>query len=189
MVQWLRLPCSHWRGSRFISVQGTRSYMSQLKPGTIYCCCLVAMSCPTLLWPPRTVAWQAPLFMFMEFPRQEYWSGLPFPCPGDLPDPGIKPKSPALAGRFFFFFYWLSHQGSPSMSNKNVKILIWSRDVKTQICTASAWLLSTIKFLIKTLKLFGLVSHVSSSICFYHTINGRITHTFVYPVGNSKLTP
>ena len=32
----------------------------------------------------------------MGFPRQEYWSGLPFPPPGDLPDPGIKPESPAL---------------------------------------------------------------------------------------------
>ena len=32
----------------------------------------------------------------MEFPRQEYWSGSPFPSPGDLPDPGIKPRSPAL---------------------------------------------------------------------------------------------
>ena len=42
---------------------------------------------------------QVPLSM--GFPRQEYWSGLPFPSPGDLPDPGIKPKSPALAGRFF----------------------------------------------------------------------------------------
>ena len=37
----------------------------------------------------------------MEFPRQEYWSGLPFPSLGDLPDTGIKPTSPALAGRFF----------------------------------------------------------------------------------------
>ena len=33
--------------------------------------------------------------------RQEKWSGLPFPTPGDLPDPGIEPRSPALAGRFF----------------------------------------------------------------------------------------
>ena len=33
--------------------------------------------------------------------RQEYWSKLPFPPPGDLPDPGIEPTSPALAGRFF----------------------------------------------------------------------------------------
>ena len=37
----------------------------------------------------------------MEFPRQEHWSGLPFPSPGDLPDPGIKPASPALVDRFF----------------------------------------------------------------------------------------
>ena len=51
------------------------------------------------LW---TVAFQAPLSM--GFPRQEYWSGLPYPPPGDLPPPGIKPvsfMSPALVGRFF----------------------------------------------------------------------------------------
>ena len=49
-----------------------------------------------------TVAHQAPLSM--GFSRQEYWSGLPFPSPGDLPKPGIKlvsPVSPALAGGFF----------------------------------------------------------------------------------------
>ena len=43
---------------------------------------------------PWTVAYQAPLYM--EFSRQEYWSGLPFPSPGDLPDPGIEPGSLAL---------------------------------------------------------------------------------------------
>ena len=43
------------------------------------------------LW---TVAHQAPLSM--GFSRQEYWNGLPFPSPGDLPDPGIEPRSPAL---------------------------------------------------------------------------------------------
>ena len=48
---------------------------------------------------PGTVACQAPLSM--GFSRQEYWSGLPFPPPGDLPDPRIDPVSPALAGRFF----------------------------------------------------------------------------------------
>ena len=51
---------------------------------------------------PWTVAHQAP--PSMEFSRQEYWSGLPFPSPGDLPNPGIKPTSPAspaLAGTFF----------------------------------------------------------------------------------------
>ena len=37
----------------------------------------------------------------MGFPKKEYWSGLPFPAPGDLPKPGIEPTSPALADRFF----------------------------------------------------------------------------------------
>ena len=48
---------------------------------------------------PWTVAHQAPVSMGLS--RQEYWCGLPFPSPGDLPDPGIKSASPALAGRFF----------------------------------------------------------------------------------------
>ena len=51
---------------------------------------------------PWTIACKTPLSM--EFSRQEYWHGLPFPSLGDLPDPGIKPTSlasPALAGRFF----------------------------------------------------------------------------------------
>ena len=48
---------------------------------------------------PWTVAHQVPLST--GFPRQEYWSRLVFTSPGDLPDPGIKPESPALAGRFF----------------------------------------------------------------------------------------
>ena len=43
---------------------------------------------------PWTIAHQAPLSM--EFSRQEYWGGLPFPSPGDLPDPELKPRSPAL---------------------------------------------------------------------------------------------
>ena len=53
----------------------------------------VAQSCPTLC-DPWTVACQAP--QSMEFSRQEYWSELPFPSPEDLPNPGIKPGSPAL---------------------------------------------------------------------------------------------
>ena len=48
---------------------------------------------------PWTVASKAPLSM--EFSRQVYWNGLPFPTPGNLPDPGFKPVSPASAGRFF----------------------------------------------------------------------------------------
>ena len=51
---------------------------------------------------PWTVGCQA--LLSMGFPRQEYWSGVPFPTPGDLPNPGSEPvslASPALAGRFF----------------------------------------------------------------------------------------
>ena len=61
-------------------------------------CCLVAKSCPTLA-NPRTVAHQTPLSK--EFPKQEYWRGLPFSSPEDLPDPGIEPVSSALASGFF----------------------------------------------------------------------------------------
>ena len=61
----------------------------------------VAQSCPTL-WTPWTLAYQAP--SLMGFSRQECWSGLPFPSPGDLPDPEMElasPGSPALARRIF----------------------------------------------------------------------------------------
>ena len=54
---------------------------------------LVTKSCPTVVT-PWTVAHPAPLSM--GFSKQEYWNGLPFPSPGDLPDPGIEPRSPAL---------------------------------------------------------------------------------------------
>ena len=55
---------------------------------------LVAQLCLTLYDPMDCVVHQAPLSM--EFSRHEYWSELPFPCPGDLPNPGIEPRSPAL---------------------------------------------------------------------------------------------
>ena len=54
--------------------------------------CALSLTCVQLFETLWTVACQAPLFM--GFPRQEYWNGLPFPSPGDLPDPGIKPTSP-----------------------------------------------------------------------------------------------
>ena len=54
---------------------------------------IVTESCPTLVT-PWSVAHQAPLSM--GFYRQDYWSGLSFPSPGDLPDPGIEPGSPQL---------------------------------------------------------------------------------------------
>ena len=53
-----------------------------------------SLSCVRVFATPWTVAYQAP--QFMEFPRQEYWRGLPFPSPRDLPNPGIEPRSPTL---------------------------------------------------------------------------------------------
>ena len=66
----------------------------------IVCFCVRAQSCPTLYDP---VDWSPPGSSVHGFSRQEYWSGLPFSPPGDLPDPGIElmsPAAPALAGRF-----------------------------------------------------------------------------------------
>ena len=64
------------------------------------CVCAQSLSCVWVtLWP---VAQQVP--PSLEFPRQKYWSGLPFTLPGDIPNPGTEPvslASPALAGRFF----------------------------------------------------------------------------------------
>ena len=63
------------------------------------CCCLVTQFLSCSFATQWTVAHQASLSM--GFPRQEHWSGLPFPSPGDLPDPGIEPASPALTHGFF----------------------------------------------------------------------------------------
>ena len=58
--------------------------------------CLVTKLCRTLV-PPWTADCQAPLTRGIS-----HWSGLPFPSPGDLPDPGTEPTSPALAGRILY---------------------------------------------------------------------------------------
>ena len=66
------------------------------------CVCVQSLSHVWLFAAPWTVTHQAPLSI--RFSRQEYWNGLPFPTPGDIPDPGIKPASfasPALVGGFF----------------------------------------------------------------------------------------
>ena len=68
----------------------------------MHACMLSHFSCVRLCVTLWTVACQAPLSM--EFSRQEYWSGLPYPSSGDLPNPGTEPASltsPALAGGFF----------------------------------------------------------------------------------------
>ena len=76
------------------------------KQGSVcVCVCVCAHSDPTLC-DPRDCGSQAPLSM--GFHKQEYWSGLPFPSPGGLYDPRIKPMSPVLQADSLL----LSHQGS-----------------------------------------------------------------------------
>ena len=73
-----------------------------------------SLSCVRLFAAPHTVAGQAPLSV--EFSRQEYWSGLPFPFPGDLPDPGMEPlspQSPALRGGLLSTV----RRGSPNLNH------------------------------------------------------------------------
>ena len=70
-----------------------RLYLRNSSTSLFVVCCLVAKSCPTLAT-PWTVARQA--LLSVGFSRQEYWSGLPFPSPGVLPDPGMEPGSSAL---------------------------------------------------------------------------------------------
>ena len=80
-----------------------------------------SLSCVRLVVTLWAVACQAPLSM--EFSRQEHWSGLPFPPPGDLPGPGIEPTAsvaPALAGGFFT----TAPPGSPQMQYKQKQMNI-----------------------------------------------------------------
>ena len=72
---------------------------------------LVTQSCPTLCDPMDC---SPPVPLSMRLSRQEYWSGLPFPSPGDLPDPGIEPRYPTLQadslpseppGKIYTFIY------------------------------------------------------------------------------------
>ena len=96
----------------------------------ICCCCLVPESHPVPS-APWTVALGAPLALALS--RQQYWSGLPFSSPGDLPDPGTKPTSPALACRFFtseppgeslFLIYFLSNSQNKLGEVDRVIILV-----------------------------------------------------------------
>ena len=90
---------------------------------------LSRFSCVQLFATPWTVARQASLSM--DFSRQEYWSGLLFPFPGDLPDPGIEPGSPALQVDFLP----AEQPGKPyinSMATTNQKLAIDTQKLETQ---------------------------------------------------------
>ena len=111
----------------------------------VQCYIVKSLSRVRLFVTPWTVAYQAP--PSMGFSRQEYWSGLPFPSPGNLPDLGIEPGSPALQAdaltsappgigiphfpvlhfaalcRYCFFFYKLKVDGSPVWTSLLVPFL------------------------------------------------------------------
>ena len=84
--------------------------------------CLFCHSVVSIFVTPWTVACQAPLST--GFSRQEYWSGLPFPSPGELPDPGIKPGFPALQAD--------SLPSEPSGKPLDVCKIILKGNIKTQ---------------------------------------------------------
>ena len=94
VAQWLRLWAPNTRGQGSIPGQGTRSHI-HTRPERDRCTRVSLSVVSDSLRPHGLyIVCQAPLSI--EFSSQEYWSGLPFPSPGDLPDPGIKPGSPAL---------------------------------------------------------------------------------------------
>ena len=101
---WLFLK---WSGVKWTSPkQGISILISSLLTvrGHIRACVFRSSVVSDSLWPPQAVARQTPLSL--GFSQQEYWSGLSFPPPGDLPDTGIEPTSPALASGFFTH-HWL----------------------------------------------------------------------------------
>ena len=81
---------------------------------------------------PWTVAHPAPLLM--GFSRQEYWSGLPLPSPGDLPDPGIKPESPALTGVFFITETPGKPSHEPRVGQNHLRQSLFYNKVLTSSC-------------------------------------------------------
>ena len=92
-----------------------------------------SLSCVWLFATPGMVTCQAPLSM--RFPRQEYWKGLPFPLPGDLPNPGIEPKSPTILALQTDSLP-LNQLGSP-MSQQYIlnKVSLNINTHKTRLCT------------------------------------------------------
>ena len=76
------------------------------------------LSCVSLFATPWTVVYQAP--PSMEFSRQEYWSALPFPSPGDLPDSGMEPGSPALEAEVLIIWVTREAQMMKRASNFGV---------------------------------------------------------------------
>ena len=97
---------------------------------------------------PWTVAHQAPLSL--GFSRQEYWSGLPCPPPGDLPDPGTEPVSLIFPAFGRWVLYHWHHLGNPAVLQREAKSLV-SLLIRTLIPTTRASSLDAITLRVKTL--------------------------------------
>ena len=117
----------------------------------VVCVCVCVFLCVSLFTTPGTVACQAHLSI--EFSRQEYWSRLPFPSLGDLPDPGIESMSHvSCIGRWVL--YQLSHQGSPIYVTTTPKrIFKFSKNVHVHLFTFS----HSSKHLLGTFKLWWML--------------------------------
>ena len=92
-----------WIAQQFIATRANSLWKKQTAG-----CVLVTQLCLTLRGPMDWEPGGHQVPPSMKVSKQEYWSGLSFPSPGDLPDPGIEPRSPALQADF----YHLSHHGS-----------------------------------------------------------------------------
>ena len=113
--------------------------VNQTSLGDYFTKCVV-LSYVQLSVTPWTAAHQAPLSM--GFSRQEHWSGLPCPPPGDLPDPGIEPRSPALQ----VILYQLSLLGSPfqyyihththTHTHTHIKSVCCTPETNTMLCVS-----------------------------------------------------
>ena len=103
---FLTLPCSvrlsppsTLSPQQFMQISSSTLNFIHLFLRVSYACVCMSLNRVPLFGTPWTVTHPAPLSM--EFSRQEYWNGLPFPSPGNLPSPGIEPRSLALQSRFF----------------------------------------------------------------------------------------
>ena len=127
---------------------------------------LVAKLCPTLEI-PRTVACQAPLSM--GFSRQEYWSGLPFPSPRDLPNPGIEPRSLTLQADSLLTELW-GKPRSGVAGSKDKCTCILARHCQISLLKAVPFYSSQIVFC--HFESWKLVLQYSFKLCFsYNTLS------------------
>ena len=143
-------------------------------------------SCVQLFATPWTVARQAPLSM--GFSRQEFWSGLPFPSPGDLPDEGIEPASPALqADSLPILYLWgtgeAPHSGTFNLNPQKLFVLygwentffhfslLWIHQLRTGLPSGTSFS----PFLIITL---GYFLCLISALCSLSKICSLCLHTY-----------